>query len=522
MHVIRSFVTLTFVLTALPIVVCAQEDSVLRKKKAREAFINGTSLQLQGERHAEAVLEFQEALRYDSSATILTAMARSYYALRRTEAAMEAVDEALRKDVRLADAWELKADMLVDMGRYDDGLAAYERIRGLNPSKRQLYTLGRLYEPRDARKAIDVFEELMAIEADEGVLLRLADLYRRLRDMEGRLRSLERAAVLDRRDADIAQDLVVAYAEAGKLDNVMNLLHTWNGVDDGTQRVWAAAVSGFLGDSLLLQLYPDTIRAVAVTIRNRFSDSWQLLSMGGILAQAIQDSVLSDSMFVRAMHVSRGSAEPLMQIASTQISVRRFTSARIVAQRGRTLFPNDSRFPFMLGAIAQEQGRIRESIGFFQAATIIDPEMIEAWLQLGLQYDHEGEPDSSEAAYERVLKIDPQNHLANNNLAYALTVRGTDIPRARELAWKAVQQYPTNPAYLDTYAWVLFRAGDADRARTYIERAISVGGNATHFEHYGDILESLGERDRAIRAWEEALRKDPERTYLEEKIQKNR
>ena len=176
----------------------------------------------------------------------------------------------------------------------------------------------------------------------------------------------------------------------------------------------------------------------------------------------------------------------------------------------------------MLGAIAQEQGRIRESIGFFQAATIIDPEMIEAWLQLGLQYDHEGEPDSSEAAYERVLKIDPQNHLANNNLAYALTVRGTDIPRARELAWKAVQQYPTNPAYLDTYAWVLFRAGDADRARTYIERAISVGGNATHFEHYGDILESLGERDRAIRAWEEALRKDPERTYLEEKIQKNR
>ena len=56
-----------------------QIDSTERVRKAREYFINGTTLQIQGNRHAEAILEFQQALRYDSSAVTLAAIARSYF-----------------------------------------------------------------------------------------------------------------------------------------------------------------------------------------------------------------------------------------------------------------------------------------------------------------------------------------------------------------------------------------------------------------------------------------------------------
>ena len=96
------------------------------------------------------------------------------------------------------------------------------------------------------------------------------------------------------------------------------------------------------------------------------------------------------------------------------------------------------------------------------------------------------------------------------------------MSRAREMAWTALQQNPNNAAYLDTYAWILFQLGEYDRARTYIDQAVINGGNATHYEHLGDILEKTGEIDGAVRAWREALEREPDRPDLQQKIDRYR
>ncbi|MBK9184439.1 MAG: hypothetical protein IPM83_15340 [Ignavibacteria bacterium] len=80
---------------------------------------------------------------------------------------------------------KLIAEIEVLRGQYDAGIAAYERILELKPSRRQLYTLGRLYEPRNAAKAIEVSERLCTMEPTRPFSLRLADLYERRRDVKG-------------------------------------------------------------------------------------------------------------------------------------------------------------------------------------------------------------------------------------------------------------------------------------------------------------------------------------------------
>ncbi len=120
------------------------QDSTDRVRTARRYFIAGTTLQLQGNRHAEAILEFQESLRFDSAVVTLVAIARSYIELKKLDRAETYVQLALARDSVRSEAWELLAELHIASGRYDDGIVAYERILQLEPTRRQLYTLARL------------------------------------------------------------------------------------------------------------------------------------------------------------------------------------------------------------------------------------------------------------------------------------------------------------------------------------------------------------------------------------------
>jgi len=78
---------------------------------------------------------------------------------------------------------------------------------------------------------------------------------------------------------------------------------------------------------------------------------------------------------------------------------------------------------------------------------------------------------------------------------------------------------PENPTVLDTYAWVLYAREKYKDARKVIERAISTGNaNATHFEHYGDILFKLGDINGAVQQWEKARGLNANSEVLNKKI----
>ena len=486
-------------------------------RRAKEYFINGTTLQLQGGREAEAILEFQQSLRYDSSATCLAAIARCYAQLRKLDLAYEYVRLSLDKNATSRDAWELLAEIEVQRGHYDEGLKAYEEIIQLKPTTRQIMTLARLYEPRNARKAIELYERIIETKPDIQILGRLAELYERVDDNAGMIRTLEHAVELEPSNPQLSAALSEQYVSQGMFTELSVVLQRWNSPDPDMQsagRVWAVALSSILDDTLVSGMYPEKIADLLDATFATHSTSWSLMAIGAALAGRISDTVRSVRMMNMALASPLAVAETYLEVARLSLLQKMSNRAMGYVERGRTMFPLDVRMILMKASIYLDRGDDMNAIAAYNDAVRLAPLTIDAWAQLGWLYDRHKRIDSSDASYERALQIDPRQPFVCNNYAYSLCLRNKDLQRALQLSATSLETEPNNAAYLDTYAWILFRLERYDEAEKAARQAIAFGGNATHYEHFGLILEARGDASGAVEAWQKALELDPTRTHL--------
>ena len=107
-----------------------------------------------------------------------------------------------------------------------------------------------------------------------------------------------------------------------------------------------------------------------------------------------------------------------------------------------------------------------------------------------------GDEQAAMAAYERVLKAQPDNVTALNNLALLLIER--DGARAEELAARAVELVPEAAALKDTYGWVLLSNGTIEKALNFLKKAAQgAPENGTIDYHYAIALSRSGSLDEA-------------------------
>ena len=143
-----------------------------------------------------------------------------------------------------------------------------------------------------------------------------------------------------------------------------------------------------------------------------------------------------------------------------------------------------------------------------------------------------GRRDSSAVLYERAISINPHNYMAMNNYAYHLAVADTLLDRAEHFSALAVKSDTENPTYLDTYAWVFFRKKEYTLARRYIDAVLRLYADsepsdsepsgeepsAEVFDHAGDIYFMTGDRDQALKYWQQALDLDPDNELIGRKV----
>lgn len=501
-----------------PVLTMTRSDSL---RKAKDLFINGTTLQIQGGRDAEAILEFQQSLRYDSSATCLAAIARCYARLGKLDLAYEFVVHSLDRNRTSRDAWELLAEIEVQRGRYDEGLQAFEEILTLKPTRRQTMTLARLYEPRNARRAIALYEELYESEPDLQILALLANLYERINDDAGLLRTLTQAVELEPTHPQFAAQLSERYVSQGMFNELLGLLTRWQDRDpdmQGAGRVWAVALSAMLEDTLVSGMYPEKVAAVLDATIETHSSSWPLMAIGAALAGRIADTTRSVRMMNLAITSPMAIAETYLEVARLAAMQEMPERALSFARRGREKFTGDMRMLLIEASVYVDRGNDSMAIVTYSEVTRAAPLLIDAWAQLGWLHDRHGRTDSSDICYEQALQIDPRHPFVCNNYAYSLALRHKDVQRALQLSATSLESEPNNAAYLDTYAWILYQLARYDDAERAARHAIDVGGNATHHEHYGMIQEARGDLNAAVAAWQRAMELDPARVHLKAKI----
>jgi Flp pilus assembly protein TadD len=157
--------------------------------------------------------------------------------------------------------------------------------------------------------------------------------------------------------------------------------------------------------------------------------------------------------------------------------------------------------------------------------------------------------DEAEKQLALILKDDPDDATANNDLGYLLADRNTKLEEAEKRIRKALEldrrQRDSNKstrltldgdrdnaAFVDSLGWVLFRKGDWSGARRELKKATSLPTGAEDpvvWDHLGDVYFRLKEVEKAGSAWRTAVElyesgghRRPDERYREIKLKLQR
>jgi tetratricopeptide (TPR) repeat protein len=206
-----------------------------------------------------------------------------------------------------------------------------------------------------------------------------------------------------------------------------------------------------------------------------------------------------------------------------EIQLEQYDSALYYAEQALELFPNQGMIHYFSGFANLRKRNYEESTAAFEQAKKLSYSkaalVSEINGMLGDAYNAIKDYAKSDKAFEDALAFNPNNNAVLNNYSYYLSMRKENLEKAEKMSATLIKNNPDNPTFLDTHAWVLYVRQKYKEARKIIERAISTGkANATHFEHYGDILFQLGDVDEAVTQWEKARGLNAKSEILNKKI----
>jgi len=108
---------------------------------------------------------------------------------------------------------------------------------------------------------------------------------------------------------------------------------------------------------------------------------------------------------------------------------------------------------------------------------------------------------------ERLLATEPENHIAMNNLGYMLIDRDVDIDRGIILVDKALSYSPSEPSYLDSKAWGLYKTKKYEDALKIFQQLEASGMNARElWLHIIAVYEAL-KMDEKVKEYKAKIEK---------------
>jgi predicted Zn-dependent protease len=149
----------------------------------------------------------------------------------------------------------------------------------------------------------------------------------------------------------------------------------------------------------------------------------------------------------------------------------------------------------------------------------VDPDLV---YEQAMVAEKMGNLPEMERLLRQVIGAKPDYHHAYNALGYSLAERNVRLTEARELIQKALTFAPGDPYISDSLAWVEFRMGNKAEALRILDAAYKTKPDADIAAHLGEVLWSLGQRERALAIWKEGMLLNSENETLQETLKRLR
>ena len=179
-------------------------------------------------------------------------------------------------------------------------------------------------------------------------------------------------------------------------------------------------------------------------------------------------------------------------------SLNDFDGVHRVSNEAKKLHPSLPEIYLLHGMAYVMQSQIDSALLVYQEALAnIDPKQADIisriYGNMGDIYHELGDKEQCYKCFDKALQYNDRNFTVLNNYAYFLCLEGGDLMKAESMAAKVIQQYPDEPTYLDTYAWIFYLQGNYSLAKFYQQKAMDKSGDHPSEElvkHYDAILKA--------------------------------
>ena len=532
------------------------------KRKFDYYFYDALSAKAQGN-YAEAFDLFQHCYALDSTnANVLSELSGFYNVLQETSKAASFLEKALDKDPNNYYYNMMLGSFYRDLDQKEKAIDIYNVLLESHPEKIDVYmALAEAYNDNgDLEKAIETLDELEQVvgvretitinkfrlysmlsrkeEAFEeiesiikknpdnlGYMLMLGDLYMQDNQMEKSLKQYKKVEAADPNYPSLVLSMVNYYEKNGKPDMAL-------------EEIKRALVSPMFEIDVKLQLLTRYITMLQsnktdTTIANPLFNTLfeqhphnaQLNFLYGsvlMLQENKTEAMEQFEIYAKAEPANPAGWENMLRIALPDS----LEKVIWITENALKHIPDAYQFYFYLGGAKYQLERYEEALEVFEEGL----EKLEEgnplvrsdfYAQIGDLNYHLGNKRVAYKKYEEALKLNPQNLGVLNNYSYFLSLDDESLDKAEQMSSITVKAEPTNPTYLDTYGWVLFRQGAYTMAKIYIENAVKYSEDepsAEVLEHYGDILYKTGDKEKALEQWKKANELGSDSTTLDKKI----
>lgn len=488
---------------------------------SKDFVINGSVFQQQ-KKYAEAILEFMDALKYDSSAAIYYAIAKCYRDMHKTNKSLYYAMMAFDRDSTYIPTLDLLADIFLLQFKASEAITVYKRIVQINPSKLNRLILASLYELNNPEEAIKQYEQVLEEGEEYNILARLSNLYKETKQKEKYIQSLEKLFEIKPNSDQNNYLLIKEYLTEKKYDKIEKMFNTLDVQIPDTEidKYYEMVGYEFIGDTS--KEVTEFIPKFAKRFDNRFIFNWRMGLMKGILYEKSKDSVEAEKVYMHVLNVADTMPDVVIQVVTFYIRQKKYVKAAEMSVKYNEKYPTEFRYPYFASIAYELNKETRKSLDYSFKALALDSNNPEIWSQIASSYDRLQKFDSSDYAFEKGLSIDPKNPTINNNYSYSLAVRNEKLDKCLQMIELALDAEPNNTSFLDTYAWVQYKLGNYEKALEYINKAfLLTEGNADLFLHLGDILLKLNEKEKALEAWRKALEKEPDNSEIKNRLNMN-
>ena len=244
-------------------------------------------------------------------------------------------------------------------------------------------------------------------------------------------------------------------------------------------------------------------------------------SLAGVTETMVSENRMGDAIKVVQSAVEREPQRRDLKLFLARLLTRagKYDDAIPIYQKLIEQEPKSAELFYDLGETERRKGNLDQAMDSFRRCSQAAPSDTTCLLQLGLLMDGAGKRDQSKPIYEQILKIQPDQPVALNNLAYIEAEEGADLDQALTMAQRARRQAPNSPEIADTLGWIYIRKNLSDDAVHIFQDLVAKDPNNAAFHyHFGMALMQKGDRPQAKKELETALKDKPSKD-LEGRIQ---